>query len=175
MMTGPAGGEVLSLGPPFPAIKSDDSEQFEKLLFTKLIERKFFQAGKPMSQDLENKLQTAWQARIAQRGGGQHSEQHETTALILVTDKTIEITVPFEWGLSRGTPAKFTVAKLKVVSMVPKLIENLQEARRRGKENPDQEDPTKHQLLLDQPAREWRVVALESGVEAIAPPTRQKN
>lgn len=158
-------------GPPFafanvmPSIRKDPA--VAETTFKDLSARDFFRfEGSPfLTEDKKKTFQQVWNIHLFHVAGRQRLQNPDRAPQLTIASDRIEYALPVEIALP-GVPTSFSRARLILVSDSPQLVEQVNDLRKKGKAQPDVAD-TAPQVLPNFPAPEWRVLRLESNLEAL--------
>lgn len=124
------------------------------------------------TEEKKKKFLDAWKQGFLLNAGTTRLQNTDTISRLTIAPQEIQFSYPVEIGLPTS-PVTFAKARVVVVSTVPELLKELGELRAKGRANPEVADKTEKELLPSRPAREWRVIRLESNLEPLAAPPQK--
>lgn len=142
-----------------------------EFMFPELLARGFFQieGAQFLTEEKKSLLRETWKIGMMARAGGQRLQNSDTSTHISVTTREILFSLPVEIKLPGGQ-FSFTKGRVLVASTVPEIVKEMNDLKAKGKANPDEADTTPRALLEERVPRQWKVVRIETNLEALSMP-----
>jgi hypothetical protein len=147
-----------------------DKNGSPNFISSELIRRGVFQidGGGPLTEDMKKRFHDTWRVAIITPAGSNRLQNSDTSPEFTLTATEILYTYPVEIGLP-GQPITFAKGRVILAATSPELVRRMNELKAQGKANPGLPDanPAADVLAL-LPAREWRIVRIETNLEPLS-------